>query len=119
VSRAEERRLRRAAAQRVLDELALDYVDRANVDRAPMFGSEGLRVNSKFFAFVGADGQLIVKVPAVQATALVARGEAIQVRAGRNATREWIGVPVPDDHNKAERWRALLADAYRYVGSLS
>jgi predicted metallopeptidase len=57
VSRSEERRRRRAAAQRVLDALALDYVDRADVDRAPMFGSEGLRANARFFAFVGADGQ--------------------------------------------------------------
>lgn len=53
-----------------------------------MFGSEGLRVNDKFFAFLGADGQLIVKVPAVQAAALVANGEADRMRAARSTTRE-------------------------------
>lgn len=54
MSRAQERRLRRAGAQRILDELALDYVDRIDVNRAPVFGSEGLRVNARFFAFIGA-----------------------------------------------------------------
>ncbi len=88
MSRADERRLRRAAAQRLLGALALDYLDRADVNRASMFGSEGLRVNDKFFAFLGADGQLIVKVPAVQAAALVANGEADRMRAARSTTRE-------------------------------
>jgi hypothetical protein len=119
MSRAQERRSRRAAAQGILDELALDYAHRTDVDRATMFGSEGLRVNARFFAFVGSEGQLIVKVPADQASALVASGEATAVRAGRHATREWIGVPVPDDRDDVERWRGLLADAYRFVASLT
>jgi hypothetical protein len=49
----------------------------------------------------------------------VASGEATAVRAGRHATREWISVPVPDDHDHVERWQALLADAYRFVASLT
>jgi len=106
--------LRRAAAQQVFDALALDYLDVANVSRGRMFGSEGLVVKGKFFAFVGREGQLIVKLPGPQASALVACGEATQVRAGRGTTREWVGIPTPAD-GRAGRWRDLVVAAYRYV----
>lgn len=73
---AAARHIRRAQGQRLLDQLASDYLDRPEVDRAPMFGSLGLRVNGKFFAFVGAEGQLVTKLPEAQAAALVAKGQA-------------------------------------------
>lgn len=111
---AAERRFRRAAAQQVFDALALEYLDVVDVRRGRMFGSEGLLLNGKFFAFVGRDGQLIVKLSAVQAAALVAGGEATAVQAGRGATREWVGIPMPAD-GSAGRWRGLVADAYRYA----
>jgi len=75
-----QRRLRRRDAQRMFDELAADYLDLPDVSRAVMFGSDGLRVNAKFFAFVGGEGELIVKLPAAQCSALVAAGQAEPVR---------------------------------------
>lgn len=109
-----ERRLRRAAAQRVFDELALDYLSVPDVSRGRMFGSEGLLVNGKFFAFVGRDGQLVLKLPAQAAAALVAGGEATAVRAGRGTTREWVGIPMAADDGPG-RWRHLMAEAHRYA----
>ena len=113
------RRLLRNAAQQRFKALAADYLRLANVGRSRMFGSEGLMVNAKFFAFVGRDGQLIIKVPAARAAALLADGEATHVRAGRSVMREWIGLPMPADQSSAERWSELMADAYRYVASLT
>jgi hypothetical protein len=106
-----DRRARRAAGQKVFDTLAEDYLGRAGVTRGPMFGSEGLMANGKFFAFVGRAGDLVLKLSEAQATALVEAGEATAVRAGRNPTREWVNVPMAPD-GKTERWRKLLSDAY-------
>lgn len=84
------RRAHRANAQRLLDSPALDYLDRSDVSRASMFGSAGLQVNGKFFAFVGVEAHLVTKLPAAQAATLVTKDQAARVRAGRNPTREWI-----------------------------
>ena len=113
-----ERRLRRSAAQQLFDELAHDYLNQPGVNRARMFGSEGLRLDTKFFAFIGREGQLIIKLPAAQANALVSAGEGSAVRAGRNTTREWVGVPAAPHRHGAEPWRNLIADAYGYATTL-
>lgn len=111
---ASQRRSRRASAQAVFDDLAAEYADRPAVGRGPMFGSLGLTASGHFFAFVGREGQLVVKLPAAHAANLVAAGEATAVRAGRNATREWVGVLLPAD-GAADRWRELIAAAYQYA----
>ena len=101
------------AAQQVFNVLALNYLGLAGVSRGHRFGSDGLFLNSMLFAFVGGDGQLMVKLPAAQAATLLADAEAAQVRAGRGLMREWAGIPTPLDHSRAERWRNLRADVYR------
>ena len=113
-----ERRRRRAAAQQTFDTIAAEYVDAPEVSRAVMFGSNGLRCRDSFFAFVGRDGDLIVKLPAGDASALVAEGQATAVRVGRHAAREWVGVPHPEDRGGIDRWRELMAAAHRYVSGL-
>ncbi|GAA1512335.1 hypothetical protein [Kribbella lupini] len=104
----------RARAQQVLDELAAAYDDVPDVDRAPMFGSEALRVLGKVFAFVGREGQLIVKLPAPRVAELLAAAAAKPVHVGRNATREWAGIPPTTDPTQ---WRALLAEAHAFVSA--
>jgi TfoX/Sxy family transcriptional regulator of competence genes len=110
-----ERRARRAAAQEVFDMLAADYLGRPGVTTGPMFGSQGLLRDGRFFAFVGRAGDLVLKLPEQQSAALQAAGAASAVRAGRNPTREWVSVPRPIG-GATDRWSALLADAYRYAG---
>lgn len=83
-----------------------------------MFGSLGLRTYGKIFAFVGAAGELVVKVPADRASELVADGEATRVRIGRNPAREWIGLPLQADGDGTDLWRDLLDEAYCYVSEL-
>jgi len=114
-----ERRRRRAAAQELFDTLAGDYFDLPGISRASMFGSQGLQINTKFFAFVGRDGQLIIKLPAVRAADLVATAHATAVQAGRGTTREWVGIAKAADDTAADQWRTLLADAHRYVAALT
>lgn len=93
MSDVDQRPERRAEAQRRFDILAVGFIDRPGVSRGPMFGSIGLRAGDRFFAFVGRDGRLVVKLPPAQAATLVSAGEAAPVRAGRNLTREWVAVP--------------------------
>ncbi|MGH2512433.1 MAG: hypothetical protein ACRDGQ_07080 [Candidatus Limnocylindrales bacterium] len=114
----DERRLRRAESQRVFDTMAVDYVDRPGVSRAAMFGSLGLKAGGRFFAFVGGEGQLVVKLPAHEASGLVEAGRATAVRAGRNPTREWVSLAWPTD-GAAGEWSDVLAAAYRYAVSLT
>jgi len=113
-----ERRLRRRAAQQLFDELSDDYFNQPRVNRARMFGSEGLRLDTKFLAFIGREGQMIIKLPSAQAKALVSAGEGSAVRAGRTTTREWVGVPAAPRRPGVEPWRNLIADAYDYAAVL-
>jgi TfoX/Sxy family transcriptional regulator of competence genes len=110
-----DRRARRAAGQDVFDKLAAGFEERDGVSRGPMFGSMGLLSGGKFFAFVGRAGDLVLKLPEAQVTALVDAGEASAVRAGRNATREWVSVPL--GRQGEQRWRELMEDAYRFAAS--
>src|SRR5919202_897705 len=108
------RRARRAAAQAVLDELAIEFLQYADVSLGRMFGSTGLLRNGKFFAFVGRAGDLVLKLPEAQAAKLVSQGQAGAVKAGRNPTREWVSVPQAAN-GSTQLWRELLADAYAYA----
>lgn len=116
---AVERRVRRSQGQRLLDRLAAEHFRLPGVDRAAMFGSTGLRVDEKFFAFVGADGGLVVKVPAARAAALVASGAATPVRIGRNPAREWINAAAPPPEEDSLLWPVLLSEAYQHLRSSS
>ncbi|HEV7168296.1 MAG TPA: MmcQ/YjbR family DNA-binding protein [Micrococcaceae bacterium] len=109
------RRRRRQASQLIFDTVAAEFGGRPEVSRAPMFGSSGLRLGGKFFAFVGGDGQLVIKLPAEEAAALVAAGAAEPVRAGRHATREWVGVTARD--GCAPEWHRLVAEAHTYAST--
>lgn len=107
------RRAQRVRSQRLFDEIAEEYLDRSEVSGGRMFASQGLAVREKFFAFVGREGRLILKLPAEDATALVVDGLAEPVTIGKRTMREWVGVPLPDP--APGDWPALMAAAYQYV----
>jgi hypothetical protein len=109
----------RAAAQALLDRVSEDCLGRSGVERERMFGSEGLKVNGKFFAFIGREGRLILKLPARQAADLVAAGLAHPVAIGRRTTREWVGLPMPDPPGDTTEWQRVLADAHRHVAAVT
>lgn len=102
---------RRGVAQAFFDELAVGFLARQRVDSAPMFGSAGLRYDTRFFAFVGGAGQLIVKLSEPQTAELTAAGAGEPARIGRGAAREWFAARWEIRH----RWQRLIDDAYRYA----
>lgn len=103
----------------LLDELALAFGDDPEVAIGTMFRSPGLRVGGKIFAFLGADGELIIKVPRERAVQLVDEGTAAHVVMGERTMREWLELPARSDSaSTLELWTGLAAEAYRYVNAL-
>ncbi|MFI6813397.1 TfoX/Sxy family protein [Nonomuraea sp. NPDC050328] len=103
----------------LLNRLAEDYADDPDVALATMFRSPGLRTGGKIFAFLGHDGELIVKLPHDQARRLLDEGTANPVTMGKRTMREWVAVPAQQsDTETLALWRKAAHDAYRYVDSL-
>ncbi|WP_019181506.1 hypothetical protein [Microbacterium yannicii] len=107
-----------AAAERahaIFDPIAATYLERDGVDFGPMFGSEGLRIRGKVFAFVGHLGSLVVKVPEARADELVADGTAERMVIRNRTMREWL-ILGPD---QPEVWSPLLAEAFAYLDEIT
>lgn len=104
-----------ARAHAIFDPIAADYLTRPDVDIGPMFGSEGLRIRRKVFAFVGYRGGLVVKVPEARATELAGEGVAERMVMRDREMREWLTV----DRGEHERWAPLVAEAFAYVDAIT
>ena len=83
-----------ARAHEIFDPIADRYLTRQDVDIGPMFGSQGLRVRGKVFAFVGHLGGLVVKVPEARASELVDERVAERMVMRDRPMREWLTVGV-------------------------
>ncbi|WP_106815932.1 MmcQ/YjbR family DNA-binding protein [Microbacterium timonense] len=102
-------------AHAIFDPIAAEYLARPGVDIGPMFGSEGLRIRGKVFAFVGYRGSLVVKVPADRADELASAGTGERMQTRGRTMREWVLVG-PD---RADAWAPLIADAFAFVDEIT
>ncbi len=94
------------------DEVAEAFAAEAEgVEKARMFGSEGLKVGTKFFASLS-KGRFVVKLPRERVEELVdaGQGERFDPGSGR-AMKEWV-VLEPADETAT---RALLEEALAFV----
>jgi TfoX/Sxy family transcriptional regulator of competence genes len=94
------------------DDLAEEFAAaKAGVERARMFGSEGLRVGGKFFATFS-KGRFVVKLSRERVDELVAsgQGERFDPGSGRQM-KEWV-VLEPKDEQSAH---AFLQEALAFV----
>lgn len=104
-----------ARAHELFDPIAAEYLGRPGVDIGPMFGSEGLRIRGKVFAFVGHRGSLVVKVPAARADTLEAAGDGERMHMSGRTMREWVVL----DPDRADRWPEVTAEAFAYVDEIT
>lgn len=104
-----------ATARALFDPIADAYLSRADVDMGPMFGSEGLRIRGKVFAFVGHRGYLIAKLPAERVTELEASGVAQRMVIRERMLREWVIVGV--EHG--DLWRPIVDEAFTFVDGIT
>jgi hypothetical protein len=104
-------------ATELFQAIAAEYLGRPGVSVGRIFHNEGLTINGKLFAMV-VRGRLVVKVPAAQATTLIAegRGVAFEPSPGRRL-REWVMVEPPEEGDDEDGWPALVDDAHRYVAA--
>lgn len=105
-----------ARAHALFDPIAERYLQRPDVDIGAMFGSQGLRVRGKVFAFVGHLGGLVVKVPEARAGELVAEGAAQRMVMRDRPMREWLTVDVEAGE---QRWSELIGEAFAYLDEIT
>lgn len=104
-----------AHAREVFDEIAAEYLTRPGVDIGPMFGSEGLRIRGKVFAFQGYRGALVVKVPKDRADELEGHDGVERMVMRERPLKEWVFVQPEATH----RWAALISEAYDFVDEIT
>jgi len=76
------------------------------------FGSTGLKVNGKLFAFVSSKGKFVVKLPKDRVDAIVSAGEGEYFDPGHGRLmKEWVAV----DGRPAD-WLRLARAANHFVG---
>lgn len=96
------------------DAIAADYLAREGVDIGPMFGSEGLRIRGKVFAFLVKDG-IIAKLPSGRVSHWEASGRAERMIMRERPMREWVH--VPDD--ASDLWPRIVAEAFAFVDEIT
>lgn len=102
-------------AHEIFDPIAQEYLARPGVDIGPMFGSEGLRIRGKVFAFVGYRGSAMMKLPAPRIDELEAAGTAERMQMRGRPMREWV-IVGPD---AADHWPRLVAEAFAFVDEIT
>ena len=102
-------------AHAILDPIAEEYLQRPGVDIGVMFGSEGLRVRGKVFAFVSFAGALALKLPADRVDELDGDDGIARMVMRERPMREWATVPTDAEN----RWPALVGEAYAFVDSIT
>ena len=89
--------------------------DRSVTHGGKGFGSTGLKVNGKLFAFVSSRGQFVVKVPKTRVEEMVVAREAEPFDPGHGRLmKEWAAV-----RSSRVDWIELAREAHRFVKGLS
>jgi TfoX/Sxy family transcriptional regulator of competence genes len=100
--------------QELFDQVAERLVaERAEVEKARMFASDGLKTRGKFFAMVS-KGDLVVKLPAERVDELVESGAGQRFDPGHGRLmKEWAALQ-PVDEKACE---AYVEEARNFVAS--
>lgn len=98
----------------LFDALAAVHLRREGVDIGPMFGSEGLRIRGKIFAFRVKTG-IIAKLPEDRVSELEAGGRAERMVMRERAMREWVFVP----DEAAGLWEGVIGEAFDFVDRIT
>lgn len=105
-----------AAIRALYADLTAEFLARPGVGTGRMLQNEGLTVGGRCFAFLK-DTRLVVKIPAEQASSLVAAEAADPFESGGRPMREWVYV-APCGPDTESVWRGLMSDAHTYVAGL-
>ena len=74
------------------------------------FGSNAIKINKSIFAML-VDDRIVVKLPAVRVSQLIAAGDGVPFDAGKGKPmKEWVGLTVDDEAS-----RQLVSEAMAFV----
>ncbi|WP_431796244.1 TfoX/Sxy family protein [Microbacterium enclense] len=104
-----------ARGRAIFDPIAERLCALPDVDMGRMFGTEGVRVRGKVFAFVAHEGALVVKLPEQRIGELTADGIAAPMIMRGRPLREWAEISL----DAAETWPALIDEAHRFVDAIT
>lgn len=99
----------------IYDDISAEYLVRPGVDIGPMFGSRGLRIRGKVFAFLGWREGLIAKLPEQRVSDLEATGRAERMVIRDRAMREWVVVGA----DASDLWPEVVAEAFAFVDEIT
>lgn len=105
-----------ARAHEIFDPIAERQCALPDIDIGRMFGTEGLRVRAKVYAFVVHNGSLVVKLSEERAGDLIASGTAGPMIMRERPLREWVEVPVDAG---AAVWEELIDEARVFVDAIT
>lgn len=105
-----------ARGREVFDPIAEQHCALPGIDIGPMFGTEGLRVRGKVYAFVVHNGSLVVKLPEQRVSELAAAGYAGPMIMRGRPMREWAEVPIEAG---AARWEQFVEEARVFVDAIT
>ena len=113
--RAAARRAKFPESYAIFDPIVAEWTARPDVALGAMFGSEGLNVRGKVFAFVTFDGALMVKLPEDRVGELAKTHEAEPAVMRGRLMHRWATVGT----DAADRWPALVAEAFAFVDEIT
>jgi len=105
-----------AAGVAALYDLVSELPARPPVTQGRMFNGDGLRVRGRMFAFIGRNGDLVVKLPEPRVRQLVDQNTGAAVVMGTRTMREWVRFPAEAG---VGRWSEALEEAHGFALTLT
>lgn len=105
-----------ARAHEIFDPIAERQCLLPGIDIGRMFGTEGLRVRAKVYAFVVHNGSLVVKLSEERTGELITQGMAGPMVMRGRPLREWVEVPL---HAGSAAWADLIDEARVFVDAIT
>lgn len=105
-----------ARGRAIFDPIAERQCLLPGVDIGRIFGTEGLRIRGKVFAFVVHNGSLVVKLPEERVGQIVDEGAAGPMVMRGRPLREWAEVPIDSGPG---HWTQFVDEARAFVDEIT
>ena len=104
-----------ARGHAIFDPIAERLCALPDVDMGRMFGTDGVRVRGKVFAFVAHNGSLVLKLPEERIGEIIADGTGAPMIMRGRPLREWAEI-TPETSGA---WAGLVDEAHHFVDTIT
>lgn len=102
-------------ARAIWDDLVPRFETRTDVALQRMFGTVGLGIRGKVFAFLGKEGDLIAKIGEDRTAELETDGVGERKVMRGRPMREWVSLQIENE----EIWEEVMDEALAFVDSIT